>query len=240
MAFIKIRNLSVTYKNNQNSIFENLNLDIPKNSITVLLGPNGSGKSTLLKSILGIIPYKGEILIENKVSIKGHSIGYVPQNFNLADEFPITVFEFLKLSLISCRHSQNEKNTMINDVLNKVQMSDFSKRLYSDLSGGQKQRVLFARALVHQPKLLVLDEPEAGIDIDGSKLIYKIMSEIVKNKKLTVLMASHELEIIDHHADNVICLNHKIVCQGKPSEVLNKKNLSSLYGGDVNLYHHRH
>jgi ABC-type Mn2+/Zn2+ transport system ATPase subunit len=241
MSYIQIKNLSVSYLQNTPPALNNINLEIPQHTTTVLIGPNGSGKSTLIKAILGMLPYQGQITINHKSPTQHYyHIGYVPQNFTLTHEFPITVYEFLNLSLTQCHHTQKEKNKMIKQTLQQIEAEPYQNKLFTDLSGGQKQRILFARALVHRPTILILDEPEAGIDPKGEKLIYQIIDKKVKNKQLTVIIASHELEIIHQHATHVICLNRKLICQGSPKQALNSKTLEKLYGSNRQIYHHHH
>ena len=128
----------------------------------------------------------------------------------------------------------------MNELLEKVSMADFIDRRISQLSGGQLQRVLTAYSLVDHPKLLILDEPAAGIDIEGQETIYALLKRIQEEEKLTMILVSHELEVIMQYADQVLCLNQKLLCAGLPGQVLNDKVLEEMYGTSVGHYHHHH
>ncbi len=148
------------------------------------MGNNGCGKSTLLKLILGFLsPTTGTI------QIKTNKIGYVPQRQEFNSAFPITVQEVI----YSYGKLLHMKNINVCEILSITQMQDFKNQLVGDLSGGQYQRMLIARALMGTPDLLVLDEPSTGVDISSQKEIYKILRELNKNKKLTILSVEHNL-----------------------------------------------
>lgn len=161
-----------------------VNLLVPKDSYISIVGNNGCGKSTLLKLILGFLsPTTGTI------QIKTNKIGYVPQRQEFNSAFPITVQEVI----YSYGKLLHMKNINVCEILSITQMQDFKNQLVGDLSGGQYQRMLIARALMGTPDLLVLDEPSTGVDISSQKEIYKILRELNKNKKLTILSVEHNL-----------------------------------------------
>ena len=180
---LEIKNLSFSYEEDK-PIFKNLNLSFDKGRIIALAGESGCGKSTLLKLILGFLsPTTGTI------QIKTNKIGYVPQRQEFNSAFPITVQEVI----YSYGKLLHMKNINVCEILSITQMQDFKNQLVGDLSGGQYQRMLIARALMGIPDLLVLDEPSTGVDISSQKEIYKILRELNKNKKLTILSVEHNL-----------------------------------------------
>lgn len=181
---IIIENLFFKYTGQTPYTLSGVNLLVPKDSYISIVGNNGCGKSTLLKLILGFLsPTTGTI------QIKTNKIGYVPQRQEFNSAFPITVQEVI----YSYGKLLRMKNINVCEILSITQMQDFKNQLVGDLSGGQYQRMLIARALMGTPDLLVLDEPSTGVDISSQKEIYKILRELNKNKKLTILSVEHNL-----------------------------------------------
>jgi len=230
---ISIKNLSFSY-NDDTSVLEDISFDIKKGEIVALIGPNGSGKTTLVKNILGLLePSKGSVTIDKKSPKEVRSkFAYVPQRFDFDRTTPLTVKEFLELD--KCKHHSFEK---IDDFLESVDLLDFKKKRLGSLSGGQFQKVMIARALLHEKEFLVFDEPSTGIDITGEQTVYELIEKINKEQGITVIIVSHELNIVSRYASNVICLNKCLVCSGAPEKILKPKNLEKLFGGDIALYH---
>ncbi len=234
MNELGVRNLSVRYEGQETYAIEGVTFDLPTNTITVVIGPNGSGKSTLFKAILGLIPYQGKISYSDGKNSDPHfHAGYLPQRFVVDQSIPLRVDEFLNLTLVTCKHLKAEKLNMITEALTQVGAENFHNKLLRDLSGGQLQRVLLARALVHSPELLVLDEPEAGVDPGGEKIFYDLVKKLVAKKKITALIASHEMTLVRSYADQVICLNQKVICAGPPEKALKQVSLNKLYQEDL-------
>jgi zinc transport system ATP-binding protein len=130
---------------------------------------------------------------------------------------------------------------MVAASLAKVGLRGQESQRISSLSGGQVQRLLLARALVHQPEVLILDEPEAGVDAAGEQSFYEVLTELVATEKMTVLIASHELELVRNYADEVLCLNRNLICYGKPDTVMTKETFQKLYGQGFGVFqHHAH
>lgn len=228
---IKIKNLSVKRANQL--VLEDVTADINMDEVVAIIGPNGAGKSTLLKAMLGLLPYTGEIsVLGKKPSDVLHEIGYVPQRFAFEKNFPLTVGEFLHLS------SNDQK--AIDLALDETEMKSFYNQSIGTLSGGQLQRVLIARAIMNNPKLLFFDEPTSGIDLEGEKDFYEIIKHQNKEHGATVIMISHEVNIVYAHATQVICLNKSLTCMGTPKETLTKEVLEQLYGSDTAVREHTH
>lgn len=184
---VEIKNLSFSYTGNEPYILDNINLNIRDGSYVSILGENGSAKTTLLKLILNLLnPSSGNI------SLHTDRIGYVPQrveSFN--SQFPITVTEMLgcHMKILGLR---NQKT--IHRSLDAVGMENFEHTLIGDMSGGQQQKVFIARALMGNPKLLILDEPSTGIDIQSQKEIYSIIKHLNVHLGITVLAVEHNLK----------------------------------------------
>jgi zinc transport system ATP-binding protein len=234
MAMIQVKNVSFRY--DQSLILDHISFDIKKGDIVAIIGPNGSGKTTLVKNILGLLqPTEGEILIDGKKpkDIR-HSIGYVPQRFEFDRSTPITLKEFLALE--TCTSKGHEIDN-IDMYLEMVRLIKYKNERLSSLSGGQFQRAMIARSLLHEKNILIFDEPSTGIDIVGEKTIYDVIKKINKEQGVTCIIVSHELNIVTTYADNVICINNKLVCSGSPEKVITPKTLEKLFGSNTGLYH---
>lgn len=177
----------------------------------MLVGPNGSGKSTLIKAVLGILPYSGKITINlpESTSHERTTFGYVPQRLEFDLDLPITVDEFLNLTLASCDHNAAQKEEMVIAALSNTGALKLRHRTLGSLSGGQRQRVIVARALIHHPHILVLDEPESGIDVEGEAQFFQLLKEIVTTQHAAALIATHDLHAVNEYADQVIHLAHE-------------------------------
>lgn len=236
MNALELSNVTVTYSNTKDPAIKDVSTVIKKNAITMIIGPNGSGKSTLLKAVLGLISHSGTIKKDSSDS--AHAVGYVPQRFQFDFSIPLTVYEFLSLALTNCNHPPAEKESMVQTALRNVNGSSLHNQTLGSLSGGQLQRILLARALVHDPSLLILDEPEAGVDVSGEQIFFDILKKLASEKKKTILITSHELELVHAYADNVICLNKTVLCAGKPHKVLSSDTFEKLYKSPLGVYHH--
>lgn len=233
---LKAEDVTVKYPHAYHNAIENISFALQPKSITAIIGPNGSGKSTLLKAILGFLPFKGQIQLNGKdIVSQRNRVGYVPQRFSFDTSFPITVHEFLHLAC-----AQKNFDTEIQFLMKEVDMKGYDANLLSSLSGGQLQRILLVRSLLQNPQLLILDEPEAGVDVGGEQSFYTLLQKLVADKQLTVLIATHELDIVHTFADKVLCINQKLICTGTPKKVLTKEMFQNLYGHHLKFYGHRH
>ncbi len=223
---LKVEDLSVTIGDNK--ILSNVSFSLDKEQVLAIIGPNGAGKSVLLKTLLGIIkPTEGKI--EWAPNIR---VGYLPQRFHVDLYLPMTVAEFLNLK--PTREMTNEKALK----LVKVDTSWLSRKL-AHLSSGQLQRILLAWSLLDNPQILLFDEPTENVDVVGQESIYSLLHTLQDSIGVALLIISHDLHAVYRYANNVLCLNKKMVCYGQPEDELTVDKLSSLYK-DQTFFHHDH
>lgn len=223
---LEVKNLSVSIEGEK--ILDNLSFVVREGEVLTILGPNGAGKSVLLRTLLGLLPYSGKIKWKKKVKI-----GYVPQPLPLIKDIPLSVEEFLKMK------RADEKS--IKEVLSLVGIEDPSilKKMVGDLSLGYFQRILIAFALIDNPQVLILDEATSGIDLGATETIYSFLEKLRKQRKLTILLVTHDLNVVYKFTSNVLCLNKRALCFGRPKNVT-PEVLSNLYGGKIKIYEHTH
>jgi len=230
---IEAKDISVSIEGNK--ILENITFSVDRGAVTAIIGPNGSGKTTLLRTLIGLLPFQpgGRIVVLGKKPRESRpKVGYVPQRFTFDRSFPITVREFLRFSCPGCDELKLKK------YLSHFQMDEKENDQLGNLSGGQLQRVLIVRELIRDPLILYLDEPASGIDVSGEMNFYDIIRHISGDHGTTVVMVSHEMDIVYQFATQVLCLNKTLCCAGLPSKVLTSDVLEKLYGKDVALYRH--
>ncbi len=205
---IVCQHLALGYK--ENVLHSNINFSIPSGSYSAIIGDNGVGKSTLIKTILGLIPpLSGGISLGKGLSNK--DIGYLPQQTQTQRDFPASVQEVVRSGCINQMgwrpfYSKAEKQRAT-DMLSKLGIAHLAQKSYSELSGGQQQRVRLARALCATSKILLLDEPAAGLDIVAAAEFYKLIQEL-NIEGITIIMITHHLDRVLEDVDYVICLNH--------------------------------
>lgn len=201
MELITIKNLSFSYPTKKN-VLKKVNLKIEEGKFTCIVGENGSGKSTLIKCIVGLNEeYEGKIDITGKV-------GYLPQKTEIQSNFPASVEEVVLSGTIS-RGINNvfytkEDKDFAAKAMKDAGIYDIRKKSFSDLSGGQQQRVLIARSLCGSDSILILDEPTNGLDPKIAKQIYELLNKLKKDRKMTILMVSHDVDRAFAYADNII------------------------------------
>lgn len=207
--FIEVNNLFFAYDKEQ-TILENITLNIKENDFLAIIGPNGGGKSTFLKLILGLLkPKSGTV----KVNIDKSFLGYVPQNTNLNINFPITALEVVLMGHIGSKktffgYSKEEVACAMNS-LKQVSMEAYANVKIGNLSGGQRQRVFIARALCANPKIILLDEPTASIDVQGQKEVYDLLKQL--SKTISIVVVSHDISVLLNYAKNVAHINKTLV-----------------------------
>ncbi|MFC3167867.1 metal ABC transporter ATP-binding protein [Paracoccus fontiphilus] len=232
-ALIEARGLTILRPGGLETVLRDVDFRIDPQEIVTVVGPNGSGKSSLIRALLGHMP-----LAAGQVARKaGLRIGYVPQRVQLDTTIPMTVRRFLSLP-------RRVGDDMAAQVLARTGVGGLQSRQLTQLSGGQFQRVLLARALLHDPHLLVLDEPTQGLDQPGIVAFYQLIEEVRRQTGAAVLMVSHDLLVVMRASDRVICLNGHVCCEGTPQHVSTAPEYRALFGagseGTLALYQHHH
>lgn len=238
---LSIKDLTVELDNH--TILDHVNLDVPIGNTTAIIGPNGAGKSILLKAILRLIPKKSGII---KIYGTDHTkyrkvaplISYIPQRIAIDRNFPLTTEGLFELKSPRPLGMHPTERARMHELLTTVGIPHLLKQRLSVLSGGQLQRVMLAYSLMDHPKLLLMDEPYAGIDVQGQETIYALLARIREEEHITMIMVSHELEIVMQYANQVLCLNKKILCSGVPREVLTTELLHQMYGSPISHFEH--
>jgi zinc transport system ATP-binding protein len=209
MPLLEIRNMSAGYDSLM--VLHDVNLVIHELDFVGVIGPNGGGKTTLLKTILGLLaPMRGEIIFdESMASNNSYRIGYLPQINNIDRKFPISVFDVVKSGLMSRKRLIGkftpEENERANNLLYEMGIFEIRNKAIGELSGGQIQRTLMCRALVNNPKLLILDEPSTYVDNRFEKELYEKLG--ILNDHLTILLVSHDLGTISTYVKSFACVN---------------------------------
>ena len=205
MNVVEIKNLTVRYDSVK--ALDDVSFLINQNDFLGIIGPNGAGKSTLFSCMLGLLQnYEGEIkffgqdIKKSKKYLK--EIGYVPQKPIFEKNFPATVREVVRMGL-----PRNVPEKRVDEVLKQVWIHELANRRIGELSSGQQQRVFIAKALVSEPKILILDEPVTGIDASSTEIFYSILRDLNKNQNITIIWSSHDLDAVNKLANKVACLN---------------------------------
>ncbi len=206
-------NLSFAY--DEASILKNISFTIHPGESVGIIGPNGGGKTTLLKIIMGFLkPTTGKIsLFGSSPQQAINEIGYVPQVMRFDRQFPISVYELAlsgRLSRLPWHGVYSREDHQITDeILDQLELTHFKHCAFGTLSGGQAQRVLIARALVSQPKLLLLDEPTANVDVKAEAKIYGLLKEL--RGKITIIMVTHDLTTAIDQVERVLCVQKTLI-----------------------------
>ncbi|MCA1025462.1 ABC transporter ATP-binding protein [Cytobacillus kochii] len=246
---IKIEDVSFRYE--KNNVLERVNLTVNEGDFLAIVGPNGSGKSTLLKLILNLLKLQnGKITLfgEEMNQFKDRQkIGFVSQKANSFNTgFPATVFEVVasgltkKLGLFKWMKKEDRRHVI--DAIDSVGLREYETSNVGELSGGQQQRVFIARALVSEPKLLILDEPTVGVDAQHVQSFYHMLEDLNKNRGITLLLVTHDIGTISERVSHVACMNKTLHFHGKTEEFerLDKAEVSTFYGHDVHILSHDH
>lgn len=236
MNVVEIKNLTVEYSGVR--ALDNISFSINQNDFLGIIGPNGAGKSTLFACMLGIITeFKGEIYFfgENIRKSKKYlrDVGYVPQKPIFEKNFPATVKEVVRMGL----KKGSEKK--IDEALQQVWIHELSHRRIGELSVGQQQRVFIAKALVGDPKVLILDEPVTGIDKQSTEIFYSILHDLNQKHNITIIWSSHDLDAVNKLANKVACLNKTLFFHGVSQEFFSNEELIKQYS-ESSMQQHMH
>ncbi len=213
---VTLHNVSYSYGNS--TVIDDVSLTIARGNVIGLIGANGSGKTTLLKLVVGLLtPTSGEIVRDARV-------GYVPQKVVQAGfEFPLTAEEVVLQGRVASRGILRPLKPfdvrIAHECLDAVGMARSGKRLVRELSGGQQQRVFIARALAEKPDLLILDEPTVGVDEAAQEEFYDLLAKLKRMHHLTILIVSHDIDVVLREVDRVLVMDKTIVFAGTPEEL---------------------
>lgn len=221
---VKIENLSLGYSNK--ALISNLNLEITSGDFWGLIGANGQGKSTFIKSLMGLIsPLKGSFKYP---TLKQKDIGYIPQSSSFSPNLPVKVSEFVALAAPGCIFSNKRKNS-VSEALNTVWLQDKKNHTYDTLSGGEKQRLHIARALARNPKLLILDEPDTGLDFTSVGNLVDLLIKLNTEQNITILLITHNINTALKLTSKAMLFDHGKVNSGNTKDVLTKENIISAF-----------
>jgi zinc transport system ATP-binding protein len=231
----------ISYDYGQGTILEDISFSVEEGDLLGIIGPNGAGKTTLFNCMLGLVEdYIGKIEIfggdirKNRKVLQ--QIGYVPQKKSIEEGFPATVQEIVSLGATATRKPSREKVAL---ALETVDMLDYSKRRIGELSGGQQQRVFIAKALVNDPRLLILDEPATAIDVEAQNKFYSLVKKLNKENHITIIWSSHDLEAINSLANKVACINRSMFFHGRSNEFFESPELLKKYS-ESSMQAHMH
>lgn len=237
LKVIEIKNLSVKYPDVK--ALDDVSFEVNEGDFLGIIGPNGAGKSTLFASMLnlhtdyeGTIKFFGLDIRKSKHYLK--QIGYVPQKPIFEKNFPVTVKDVVRMGL------QSESDAdRIDEILQQLWIHELGNRRIGELSGGQQQRVFIAKALVHKPKLLILDEPVTGIDQQSIELFYSILRELNSKQNITIIWSSHDLDAVNQLANHVACLNRTLFFHGESEDFFSNDDLVKQYS-EASMQEHMH
>jgi len=204
---IEVKDVSFSYE--KTLVLQNVDFSAKQGEFIAIFGPNGGGKTTLLKLLLGFLkPSSGSV----HLACRQEEIGYVPQSAQFDKQFPISVLEVVlqgclsELSPWGFFRAKSKKKAR--EALARVGAADLEKQAFGTLSGGQAQRVLIARAIVSHPKLLLLDEPTASIDVEAEAAIYDLLKDL--HKSMTILMVTHDLQAVVGRVERLLCIQRRL------------------------------
>ncbi len=230
----------VWVKYNDVVALEDVNLCLHAGDFVSVIGPNGGGKTSLLKLLLGLVkPTQGRVEVLGKAPEQARQeIGYVPQQATLDKHFPISVWDVALMGRLGriplLKKYTAEDRDLASEALQKVKLYDLKDRHIAKLSGGQQQRVLIARALVTNPKLLLLDEPTASVDTEIKRDIYELLVEL--NDQMTIVMVSHDIGVVSSYTKTIACLNRTLVYHEEKN--LTPEMLATTYQCPIDLIAH--
>lgn len=243
-----VKNLSYSVRGQD--VLSNISFEVFNAEYIAVIGPNGGGKTTLIRILLGLDkPTCGEIRLFGK-KLKDFNawdkIGYVPQKASQVDvNFPATVQDIVNMGRVSKRgifsRVSKEDREAVRDAMNKMDVYDLKDKMVGTLSGGQRQRVMIARALASNPSILILDEPNTGVDMASQKSFYALLSKLNKEDKITIIFITHDIGVIADDIGRVFTINQNAIICNNPKETLSCKEMSDLYGINAHLIHnHKH
>ena len=239
-----VSNLSAGYPGARQTI-ENVTFSIEARDRVAIIGPNGAGKSTLFKALVGIIPHSsGHISINGEsCDTSHHLMGYVPQNESIDWNFPVSVYDVVMMGrerqIGWFRRPGSTDKAAVQTALEKVGMDHLQHRPIGQLSGGQKRLENIARALAQETNVLLLDEPFNGVDVTAEREIMATL-DILRDQGITVILATHDLAVVNTRFDRVLLINRHVIAYGRPDEVIQPELLRKAYGERMRVFTYQH
>lgn len=240
----------VTFRFNGNVVLEDVTFSLRRGSFTALVGPNGGGKTTLLSLLIGLkFPASGTVKLLGVSPERARSegrIGYVPQRIaQTALEFPATVEEVVRDGTTPASHRLCDCNVHSGAAaaaaaMEAVGITHLRKRTLAMLSGGERQKVFIARAVAASPDILLLDEPTTGVDTPSQADFYAMLKRLNKERGVTIVLVSHDIDAVSRSVDSVLCLNRTIASHCCASNVQSQPVIDALYGQHATALCHRH
>lgn len=235
---ISVHNVTVRY--GDVLALDDVSLELYAGRVCGLVGMNGSGKSTLFKTIMGQIrPDSGTVLVEGgdpSIARFDGALGYVPQREAIDFDFPVTVGEVVMMGRYGkmgwTRRPSNADYDVVAHALERVELTEYAHRQIGQLSGGQRKRVFVARAIAQEARIMLLDEPFAGVDKRTEATITQLLRELA-DAGTTVFVSTHDLQALPGLADEAMLLMRSVLMHGDPHEVLQPNNLAKAFGMDV-------
>ena len=245
VRLLEIRDLSVQYRGVE--ALKQVSLDIDTGDYIGIAGPNGSGKTSLVKALLGLVPFEGTINFQSKSLqefVTTKHIGYLPQKMSFLDQrFPATAKEVVVSGVYCCKkfpkHLTRDDYEAAFHAMEILGVANLANRLIGRLSGGQQQRILLARALVHSPHFLILDEPTVALDPKSREALYTTVEKLNKNNGVTVLLVSHDVGEVAKYASKLIYLDRELVFYGTFEEFCESSKMTDYFGAGQNIICHR-
>jgi zinc transport system ATP-binding protein len=229
----------VSYRYEHGIALDNISFSVDEGDLLGMIGPNGAGKTTLFNCMLGLLnDYQGTIAIFGEDIKKNRkvlrSIGYVPQKNSIDRGFPATVEEVVSLGI-----SGKPSKEKIAAALETVGLLAEKDRRIGEMSGGQQQKALIAKALVNDPRLLILDEPATGIDLETQNKFYSLVKKLNQEKKITIILSSHDLDAVNKLANKVACINRSMFFHGDAHHFFEDEELLKKYS-ESSMQSHMH
>lgn len=246
-TLVAVEDVSFSY--DYTPVLDRVTFNIDSGDFLAVIGPNGSGKTTLVKIILGLLkPTDGEVHIMGAKAgsfSEWEKIGYVPQKATHVDPFfPVSVREVVAMGLLSRKNRQKllkkDEEVAIRRALRQVGMEEFINRRIGNLSSGQQQRVFIARAVVNHPLILFLDEPTTGVDAETQERFYDMLDDLNRKERITIVLITHEIGLINRHVNRVACLNQRLIYHGTHAEFCRSDAFKRMLAGGHHLISHRH
>ncbi|MGH7428582.1 MAG: metal ABC transporter ATP-binding protein [Candidatus Methylomirabilaceae bacterium] len=230
---LKTTSLSVGY--GRRVILEQVSLEVRQGEFWFFLGPNGSGKTTLIRAILGVLrPRAGGVWLHPNHA-RREQIGFVPQRCDINPTLPTTVREFVLLGLVGLQVDRHDRRLRLGRALERAGLNGLEEQSYWSVSVGQRQRALVARALVREPRLLILDEPTSSLDLAAEDTFLRFLAGLNRLENLTILFVTHDLAIAARYATHLALFHSGQVETGPREEALNRAALERVYGASVEV-----